>query len=187
MNMMDPNGNECLCLHQRVHHHVCYTREGEYPTVSSSQSNSSGTGSSSGTPIPGNINSPEFTTAGGNPFASFELNSTNNCTLYAWGRAYQITGKSLGIKNGPSKWIQQASNNGWQTGSKLRGPAVAVFTGHVAIIESVTWNSNGVATIIITEGGVGSKNFIPREYTNLNYVSHYEKYSGEFLGYIYLN
>lgn len=110
-----------------------------------------------------------------------------NCTCYAWGRWYELTGSY------PALCIHDAEdwygwNDGYQRGNKPRLGAVAVWgkgvvgdgsdgAGHVAVVEQI--NADG--SFIISESGWNS--FVFRRTTinaNCYYGSAYD-----FLGFIY--
>lgn len=74
-----------------------------------------------------------------NPFAM--SNWYGQCTWYAWGRAYEVTGKSLPCRGNANSWYDVARDNGWSVGSAPAENAIAVWSkgavGHVAYVESV--------------------------------------------------
>ncbi len=138
--------------------------------------------STESTPIPepsGDISGVQYTTEGGNPFAVLNLNQTNNCTLYAWGRAFEITGKPLGISGKPYEWIDQASAN-WKVGKTIKARSIAVFKNHVLIVESISWDGK----ITVTEGGSPYYGYSPHVYVSVEQLE--SSYGSELLGYIYL-
>ncbi len=60
------------------------------------------------------------------------------CTWYAWGRAYELTGEQLGALSGPATdWWSQALTANYTTSSTPRENSIVVFNyGHVAFVES---------------------------------------------------
>lgn len=119
------------------------------------------------------------------PFSSGGRVITGNCTWYAWGRAWELTGNKPDgagfIGNAYEWWDANKTNRKYQYGSEPRVGAIAVWksslpgsdgSGHVAIVEKI---DNG--KIYISEstwhGGV---------------FAYKEIYSTEYLyGYIYLD
>lgn len=110
-----------------------------------------------------------------------------NCTCYAWGRFYELTGSR------PTLCLRDAEDwygwdDGYSRGKTPRLGAVAVWgkgvvgdgsdgAGHVAVVEQI--NNDG--SIIISESGYGSFTF---RRTTLN--SSYTYFTGyKFLGFIY--
>lgn len=105
-----------------------------------------------------------------------------NCTWYAWGRIWEITGKkpASGIFNGNACtwWL---NNNVYSTGSTPKVGAIAVWNGslpgsggcgHVAIVEKI---ENG--KVYISESSYPNVEFRYREIYSTNYL----------YGYIYVN
>lgn len=111
-----------------------------------------------------------------------------NCTCYAWGRWYELTGTypKLCINNA-EMWYQY--NDGYDRGRVPRLGAVAVWgkgkiehngddgAGHVAVVEQI--NSDG--SIVISESGYESFTF--RRYTLAKGYAYFSGYT--FLGFIY--
>lgn len=124
------------------------------------------------------------------------------CTWYAWGRAYELTGVSLKECTGnAATWYNAAKNAGRSVGSTPKANSIAVFGtsagyGHVGYVEAVNGDtvtlseSNNAAYGKVTTGYVkslaegityycGAHNFSTNKLKN--------RYSGEWLiGYIYL-
>lgn len=105
-----------------------------------------------------------------------------NCTWYAWGRIWEITGKkpASGIFNGNAHtwWTR---NNIYATGSTPKVGAIAVWKpslpgsggcGHVAVVEKI---ENG--KVYISESSYPNVRFRYREIYSTNYL----------YGYIYVN
>ena len=110
-----------------------------------------------------------------------------NCTAYAYGRAYEITGKKPNLcTNSAGAWYNYNKNNGYYSyGSTPRLGAIACWskngtsTGHVAVVEKI--NSNG--TVLISESHWRGTNFNTRTINSnsSNYLTGYR-----FMGYIYI-
>ena len=88
-----------------------------------------------------------------NPFAQSSL--YGQCTWYAYGRALELTGKSLPCRGNAGTWYSVAESNGWSVGSTPRANSIAVFStysgyGHVAYVEAV----NG-STVTLSEANNG--------------------------------
>ena len=65
-----------------------------------------------------------------------------NCTWYAFGRFYEVTGQWLnGIKRGPSLWKKQALENGYNVGTEPRSKSIGISSSHVIFIEFVNGNN----------------------------------------------
>ena len=45
-------------------------------------------------------------------------NLYGQCTWYAWGRAYELTGIKLPCRNDAKTWYSVASNNGYSVGAE---------------------------------------------------------------------
>lgn len=136
-----------------------------------------------------------------NPFA-WSNQYYGQCTWYAWGRAYELTGVALNECTGnAAKWYNAAKNAGRSVGSTPKANSIAVFGtsagyGHVGYVEAVNGDtvtlseSNNSAYGKVTTGYVnslaegityycGAHNFSSSKLKN--------RYSGEWLiGYIYL-
>ncbi|MDP2824595.1 MAG: carboxypeptidase regulatory-like domain-containing protein [Sulfuritalea sp.] len=117
------------------------------------------------------------------------------CTAFAWGRAYEITGKRMDRVGNAKTWWDETK---YPTGQTPRRGAIAVWqgdtfnpNGHVAIVEDV--KSNGI--IIINEANI-------KTYKNTKYGGGYDgkpkdlsltnlkargKGIGKLRGFIYLN
>lgn len=121
--------------------------------------------------------SPPFT-SGGKPIKG-------NCTWYAWGRAWELTGKKPSdagfIGNGYEWWEANKKSGKYQYGSEPRVGAIAVWKpnlpnsggdGHVAIVEKIENNK-----IYISESMWHGVTFKYREIYETNYL----------YGYIYLD
>lgn len=66
-----------------------------------------------------------------------------NCTWYAWGRCYEVTGHKLPAWGDAGAWYQRAVNAGYETGTTPRENSIMCWTtsntyGHVAFCESVS-------------------------------------------------
>lgn len=132
-----------------------------------------------------------------NPF--YPTYGLPNCTCYAWGRWYEITGTRPSLPTGDAgTWFNNVS--GYQTGTTPKLGAIICFSGgpysgrgHVAVVEKIY--SDG--SIIFSNSGYTRD---PSLYTQLyfylrcakaadNYQTGYHGYSGyagyTFQGFIY--
>ena len=87
-----------------------------------------------------------------------------NCTAYAYGRIYEITGEAPKITRGNAgAWYSINKNNGYYSyGQEPKLGAIAVWSGHVAVVEvtdgdTVTcsqshWRSTYFDTVTFTSG-----------------------------------
>lgn len=128
-----------------------------------------------------------------NPFA--QSNLYGQCTWYAWGRAYEVTGKNLPCRGHAYSWYDAARNAGWDVGSTPRENSVAVWSsgsvGHVAYVESVNGN-----TVEISEANINPVTYdcqysledgIKYYYGKDSYpIAQMQSLHGSLTGYIYL-
>lgn len=108
-----------------------------------------------------------------------------NCTAYAWGRAYEITGKYPKLSTSDAgKWYNyNAENNIYNYGSEPKLGAIACFDnqygGHVAVVEKIQGD-----TITFSNSAYGGKAFY------LSTAKITDKNPGQngwtFQGYIYV-
>lgn len=83
-----------------------------------------------------------------------------NCTAYAWGRIYEILGKSPNLCTGDAgKWFEyNKKNNIYKYGSTPKLGAIACFSnsygGHVAVVEDIKGD-----TITFSNSAYGGSNF----------------------------
>lgn len=100
-----------------------------------------------------------------------------NCTAYAYGRIYEITGEAPLIKSGNagSWWFNNKRNDYYEYGSEPKLGAIACWSGHVAVVEEINGD-----TITISESHWGGRYFNTKTYSNPN-----SKYRQTFYGYIY--
>ena len=87
-----------------------------------------------------------------------------NCTAYAWGRFWEIMSDAKGDTDSvtvdppnlsldsPSYWLDYNSKleTPYKTGSTPELGAIAVWSGHVAIVEHIEYNSDNTINYIIT-------------------------------------
>ncbi|MDR3596174.1 CHAP domain-containing protein [Clostridium sp.] len=119
------------------------------------------------------------------PFSDGEKVIKGNCTWYAWGRAWEITGNKptdAGFVGDAYEWWEANKNSGkYQCGSEPRVGAIAVWRsdlpgsggcGHVAVVENI---QNG--SIYISESTWDGGTFNYKEIYDTNYL----------YGYIYLD
>lgn len=131
--------------------------------------------------------------AGINIYAMSDL--YGQCTWYAWGRAYELTGVKLPCRNDAKTWYSVASNNGYLVGADPVENAIAVWSkrkyGHVAYVEAVNGNN-----VIISESN-WKKTTSDNQYSLKKGIEYYSGRTtltknemqtryGTFLGYIYL-
>lgn len=119
------------------------------------------------------------------PFSSGGKLIKGNCTWYAWGRAWEITGSQpsdAGFKGNAYEWWEANKKSGkYQYGSEPRVGAIAVWKsdlpnssdcGHVAVVEKIDGNK-----IYISESMWHGVTFKYREIYETSYL----------YGYIYLD
>ncbi len=129
--------------------------------------------------------------------------SCGQCVWYAWGRAYEVTGKSVPLVSGRSSakyWIDNARNGGFPTGPVPAKDSVAVWGGaeydygHVAYVEDV---KDGIITISESNYTWDNPPYpcydveVGAQYYNgtkdLTMDSFINRYPYGFLGFIYLD
>ena len=106
-----------------------------------------------------------------------------NCTCYAFGRAWEVTGKypKLSTGNAGEWYAYNRSKNYYPYGTTPEAGSIACWSGHVAFVESV--NSNG--TINFSESNWSGRKDPAKKFryqTNKNPYS----YTSGFQGYIYV-
>ncbi|MDP4119799.1 MAG: CHAP domain-containing protein [Bacillota bacterium] len=110
-----------------------------------------------------------------------------NCTCYAFGRAYEITGiePEFSINDAATWWKYNQKFNCYPYGNKPRLGAIAVWrydgnnNGHVAVVEKIS-----KTTVTFSASGYPSQMFFVKT-VNIN-DSHMGYPSWEFLGFIYV-
>lgn len=113
-----------------------------------------------------------------NPLLGFK----GQCTWYAWGRAYEVTGIALPCKNDAGTWLSVARENGFTTSEDVpRANSIAVWERHVAFVESVSGN---IVNISEANWQDGTPDGTPKDITaeEMKYRS-----GQQLLGYIYLD
>ena len=121
-----------------------------------------------------------------NPFYAAGL-GLPNCTAYAYGRVYEITGKKPNLSTGNAKdwWAYNKNNGFYKYGQTPKLGAVAVWGGygshkygHVAVVEKIT-----DTTVTVSESQYSSKVV----FTTTNFKKGDMNYSWNknFLGFIY--
>lgn len=133
-----------------------------------------------------------------NPFASANL--YGQCTWYAWGRAYERTGKALPCRGNAGTWYNAAANAGYSVGQTPMENSVVVWAygnyGHVGYVEAV---NGDIVTVSEANNSALGNSTLQQQSTlaaGINYYSGMHnwtiaqmggRYSGErLLGYIYL-
>ena len=112
------------------------------------------------------------------PYGSRIPKAKGNCTWYAWGRAYEITGNKpqSGLTGNAYTWWNGAAGK-YSRGSEPKVGAIAVWKsnmpysggcGHVAIVEKI---ENG--KVYISESGYPNTLFKYREIYSTNYLYGY--------------
>ncbi len=123
-------------------------------------------------------NSNIFYASGLAPYGSRIPSAKGNCTWYAWGRAYELTGTKpqSGLTGNAHTWWNGAAGK-YSRGSTPKVGAIAVWKsnmpysggcGHVAIVEKI---ENG--KVYISESGYPNTLFKYREIYNTNYLYGY--------------
>ena len=79
-----------------------------------------------------------------------------NCTAYAYGRIYEITGEAPFIKRGSAGdwWFINKYNDYYEYGSEPKLGAIACWSNHVAVVEVIDGN-----TITISQSHWGGRYF----------------------------
>lgn len=120
----------------------------------------------------------------GNPYYNRSLNAFSkqgygmpNCTAYAYGRIYEITGEAPLIKSGNAGnwWFSNKRNNYYEYGTEPKLGAIACWSGHVAVVEEIDGD-----TVTISESHWRGRYFNTKTYSN-PYKESYQT----FYGYIY--
>lgn len=101
--------------------------------------------------------------SGYNPFKKAYTDSngkyhSSNCTWYAYGRFQEVNGQRLGVTGSPSKWLSQASNNGFNVGTVAKSKSIAVTDRHVMFVEYV---ENGY--VYYTDANAGNDFVVKRK------------------------
>ena len=98
-----------------------------------------------------------------NPYYNRSLNAYSqsgygmpNCTAYAYGRIYEITGEKPLIKSGNagSWWFTNKRNNYYDYGKEPKLGAIACWSGHVAVVEKIEGS-----TVTISQSHWGGRYF----------------------------
>lgn len=101
-----------------------------------------------------------------------------NCTAYAYGRIYEITGEAPRLKSGNagSWWFKNKRNHYYDYGKEPKIGAIACWSGHVAVVEKVEGNK-----VTISQSHWGKKYFDTATYSNPKAIFTRQS----FYGYIY--
>lgn len=108
---------------------------------------------------------------GGNPYGG----GWSNCTYGAWQALYNATGIALPGMGDAGSWIYSASSMGYGTGTEPRAGTIAVYSHHVAYVDSVAGDM-----VHIVEGGFNGS-------YNERWVSKYGTGTQSLKGYIYVS
>lgn len=119
------------------------------------------------------------------PFSSGGKLITGNCTWYAWGRAWEITGSQpndAGFKGNAYEWWEANKKSGkYQYGSEPR-------VGSIAVWKSELPNSGGCGHVAIIERIKDGKSYISESMWHGVTFKYREIYETSYLyGYIYLD
>lgn len=100
-----------------------------------------------------------------------------NCTAYAYGRIYEITGEAPLIKSGNAGnwWFTNKRNDYYEYGSEPKLGAIACWSRHVAVVEAIDED-----VVTISESHWRGKYFNTKTFSNPN-----SAYRQTFYGYIY--
>ncbi len=100
-----------------------------------------------------------------------------NCTAYAYGRIYEITGEAPLIKSGNAGnwWFTNKRNDYYEYGSEPKLGAIACWSRHVAVVEAIDED-----IVTISESHWRGKYFNTKTFSNPN-----SAYRQTFYGYIY--
>lgn len=100
-----------------------------------------------------------------------------NCTAYAYGRIYEITGKEPLIKRGDAGrwWSINKSNGYYEYGQEPKLGAIACWSNHVAVVEEIDGN-----TVTVSQSHWRGTYFDTCTFTSGD--SHFGQ---KFYGYIY--
>lgn len=116
-----------------------------------------------------------------NPYSGSVL---ANCTGYAQGRWMEIgkTNTPYAFSGNAGNWLNEAKAAGYETGTEPALGAIAVFSGHVCVVEDIP--DDGI--IITSESAYASYIFnYPVERTKENGWQRSGGHAGTFLGFIY--
>ena len=124
------------------------------------------------------------------PFTSYTLYAYTSygCGWFATARATQLTGKTYSqVFNHEGWWNYAAGAYGYAKGTALRAPALACWSGHVAVVEKIVGN-----TVYISEGGYSPAMYANYGYTRIAavspgfFASNNGQGTGDFWGFVYL-
>lgn len=128
---------------------------------------------------------PRLSAPYGEPYYTSELNAYSqtgygmpNCVAYAYGRVYELNGEAPEINRGNAGewWFINKYNGYYESGNEHRLGAVACWSNHVAVVESI--NDDGSLTL--SESHWGGNYF-----NTVTYYDMYSHYGQTFYGYIY--
>lgn len=132
-----------------------------------------------------NINAPPYTDFAGIQTWGQYAYGESGCAWFASARVRELTGKGDMIYSGYSWYNSAYSNYGFSRGNSIRAKALACYSGHVAVVESVSGD-----TAVISEGGSTYYSSSSNGYCVIRTMSvsdiESSRFSGTFLGYVYL-
>ena len=100
-----------------------------------------------------------------------------NCTAYAYGRIYEITGSAPLISGGNagSWWSTNTRNGYYEYGQEPKIGAIACWSNHVAVVEAIDGN-----TVTASQSHWGGNYF-----DTCTFTSGTSRFGQKFYGYIY--
>lgn len=110
------------------------------------------------------------------------VDSSGNCTWYAWGRAYEILGykPSLPTCYAGGWW---SANKSLSSGSMPKLGAIACWSNHVAVVEAINGNNIVVSESSYIKGNYSANNLFSQRTLS---ATNPENGSDIFYGYIYI-
>lgn len=115
-----------------------------------------------------------------------KVSNPGNCTAYAWGRFYEISGKVPSLPNANAgRWYN--SDHGYTTSETIPQLGAVVCwsksggAGHVAIVEEIS--SDG--KILVSQSGWGGPFFWTEKLSPPNYIASWMSSKYSFQGFIY--
>lgn len=125
------------------------------------------------------------------------INLFGQCTWYAAGRAYEVSGNPVPMINGAHTWLDVAKANGYKTGTKPKANSIAVWKkstyGHVAFVEAVDGDkvtiteSNWSRSTSQKKSAIEEGIYHYEGYTTLTADAMKDRYGYILEGYVYLN
>ena len=129
------------------------------------------------------INSAPYTTYASYDYGEYAYNK-GGCAWFASARTYQLTGKDCNIWSGVNWYNNGEGRLGFKTGTTIAAKALACYTNHVSVIESVSGN-----TVVVSESGYSDADHgycIIHTKTVSEVEGPESGTRGDFIGYVYL-